>query len=80
MKIEPHGNPDYCKGFNDGLAAAAHPPKCTWSSDCEDCYSTQCGRHFMTNEGTVEDNGFSFCIYCGGEIEAIEVDDDDAKH
>lgn len=50
---------------------------CEWngqSCDTEGTYDTSCGGLFSITEGTVEENDFKYCPYCGGEIKAYEAD------
>jgi rRNA maturation endonuclease Nob1 len=49
--------------------------KCKWAQWTVVCgeetniWDTGCGKDFVLNEGTLEENKFKFCPYCGGEIE-----------
>ena len=54
--------------------------RCGWGLEDEDDYqgqdtdySTSCSRSFMFNEGSVEDNGFKFCPFCGKRIVTTEL-------
>ena len=45
---------------------------CIWGCDDEEepqVYSTECNNRFFLDEGTIEDNGFKYCPYCGWEID-----------
>jgi len=48
--------------------------KCKWTRHDigADGWSTDCGRDFMLNDGTPEDNGMRFCCYCGRPVEQVE--------
>ena len=46
-------------------------PTCCWTSPPDydnDGWETGCGNEIILNDGTPEDNKFSFCPYCGCEI------------
>ena len=51
--------------------------KCSWSPDGDGVYLTGCENCFEITEGTPQDNGFKFCVYCGKEIDASEWKDED---
>lgn len=43
--------------------------KCIWVEDKEDgFYMTACQGQFMFNDGSVTDNFFQYCPFCGKEI------------
>lgn len=43
--------------------------KCLWEyNDTDDFYETACGEGHMFNEGTISENKYKFCPYCGKEI------------
>ena len=44
---------------------------CIWTCEEEEepqVYRTECGDAFFLHDGTIEDEGFKYCPYCGGEI------------
>lgn len=42
---------------------------CNWKPEEDDIYKTECGNIFqLTNNDTSDENGFKFCLYCGGEL------------
>jgi len=43
--------------------------KCLWSHEEEDVYDTECDNTFILINGSLTENEFKFCPYCGGEIE-----------
>lgn len=42
--------------------------RCEWEADGEDCYRTNCRKHFEFSDGGAADNGFEFCPFCGCAI------------
>lgn len=47
-------------------------PTCLWSQEDDidsDFYGTSCGHYFSIIDGTPNDNGFKFCVFCGKPIE-----------
>ena len=44
---------------------------CVWSQDSEDSdiWLTGCGEAFTFNEGTPEENGVNYCVFCGHQVE-----------
>jgi hypothetical protein len=42
----------------------------------EEYWLTECGNDFQFITGGVEDNGFQFCPYCGGELMEAEKDEE----
>jgi len=50
--------------------------KCQWRQskdrDEDGIYSTSCGGMFYFDNGSLSDNEFKFCPYCGREIEEVE--------
>ena len=64
--------PDDCNDF-DKYEPVAEP--CIWGviedghMDERD-YATGCGKEFIVESGTPEDNEFRFCPYCGKPIKA----------
>jgi len=43
--------------------------QCTWTyDDLEDFWETACGEAFVISEGTLEENNFRFCPFCGKPI------------
>lgn len=49
---------------------------CTWQSDQDGVYSTECGHAFVFNDGTPEQNNQRFCGYCGGGLIVPAAPDD----
>lgn len=48
---------------------------CIWSETFDGQWSTGCGRLYeFTHEGPRE-NGAMFCLYCGGKLEPVSIDD-----
>lgn len=44
--------------------------KCLWKfDDLDGIYESACGKNFFFETGTVEENGFKFCPFCGRELE-----------
>ena len=43
---------------------------CAWNNYIENLcmYETSCGNSFYFSEGTVSDNDFKFCPFCGKQI------------
>ena len=43
---------------------------CEWRHEkSDDTYETECENIFsLMNDGTLEDNGYRFCPYCGDQI------------
>ena len=56
-------------------------PICLWSLDDiggDSCYDTECGRMFeISNDDTLEENGFKFCCFCGKPLEEIRTSEAD---
>lgn len=43
---------------------------CEWTGDVEGGeWSSECGKHFIFNDGDPLENNFLFCPYCGKRIE-----------
>ena len=38
---------------------------CIWMEDGDGGYSTSCGKAFIINDGTPEENGMNYCPFCG---------------
>ena len=43
-------------------------PVCKWTETGDGWYDTGCNNGFETTSGTVQDNKFRFCPFCGKEI------------
>lgn len=44
---------------------------CRWKFDIyHDYYETGCGHTFTFIDGSSQENGFKYCPYCGGKIDA----------
>ena len=44
---------------------------CTWKYECPyeiGYYDTECGTAYYFEEGTIEENDYRFCPYCGKRI------------
>jgi len=52
--------------------------KCVWEKDNSDplYYNTSCDQGFLFYDGTVQDNEFKYCPFCGRIIELKEPDND----
>ncbi len=44
---------------------------CVWSQDSEnsDIWLSGCGKVFVLNEGTPQENQVKYCVYCGKTVE-----------
>jgi len=43
---------------------------CEWAYDEDSgAHDTECGKAFMLNDGTLIENGFVFCPFCGQKIQ-----------
>ena len=49
--------------------------QCQWTDMGDDFggWETGCGEAFTFAADGIEENGFNFCPYCGGRIDALEV-------
>jgi hypothetical protein len=47
---------------------------CEWKVDDPEynTYKTGCGQYFSIIDGSLKDNGFKYCSYCGGQAKATE--------
>ncbi len=47
---------------------------CEWKVDDPEynTYKTGCGQYFNIIDGSLKDNGFKYCSYCGGLTKATE--------
>ena len=54
-------------------AQESNVESCEWTQDepGDDCYDTDCGYAFQINDGTLADNSFKFCPFCGKGIQEI---------
>lgn len=54
---------------------------CQWKPTiiCGDVFSTGCGRAFILNDGSLEENGFVFCPFCGRNIIEIKNEEGDQE-
>lgn len=52
---------------------------CNWKQEDSDCdtYGTDCGHYFSVTDGTPEENGFRFCVYCGRPLEQHLYEEDE---
>ena len=41
---------------------------CEWTPRAEDIWDTECRKFFTFSDGTLAENGFEFCPFCGGAI------------
>ena len=61
--------------FNDALTLAKEAdklvkPPCEWSYDEDTCsWDASCGGKQLFGEGDIKENHYTFCPYCGGQIE-----------
>jgi hypothetical protein len=64
-------HPSYAPAIRAVLAALAQRP-CEWTLDEADygCWSSGCGHAFEFTTDGPKENGFKFCPYCGGMLEA----------
>jgi hypothetical protein len=52
--------------------------KCKWTPWTTICgeennvWNTSCDNDFVLNDGTLKENNFKFCPYCGREIEELK--------
>ena len=42
--------------------------ECDWTENADGMLETTCGNAFQCEAGTPPDNGFKFCVYCGGRL------------
>jgi rRNA maturation endonuclease Nob1 len=54
---------------------------CAWTLELwDDAYTTACGKTFMVNDGTPEENDMHFCAFCGkplaSRVEAYSNDEE----
>ena len=42
---------------------------CLWTDINDGDYETSCGKDFILNSGTLEDNKIFYCCFCGKKIE-----------
>lgn len=54
-------------------------PTCEWHEDPDGVWSTGCGTAFEFLTGGPEENGFKFCPYCGAEIRAFKVEEEESE-
>lgn len=50
---------------------------CEWygqSGEIEGTYEANCQEAFVVIDGTVAENKFKYCPYCGGELDVYEAD------
>ena len=46
---------------------------CVWKPDQDGVFETSCGQAFAFTDGSPEENGARFCLYCGGSLrEAVQ--------
>ncbi len=67
-KNEPHKKFISNKNHLKNVVIVMEP--CKWIND-DEYYNTSCGNSFQFIEGTIEDNKFKHCPYCGLEIEGV---------
>jgi hypothetical protein len=54
--------------------------ECVWTRMPEEKYwDTGCGQGFYLIDGTLEENRFKFCAYCGGKIVDRVIQDEDGE-
>ena len=44
--------------------------RCDWT-DCSEYYETECKKSFYFSDGSLFDNGFKYCPYCGKLINEV---------
>ena len=47
--------------------------KCKWKIDEDGIYHAECDNDFIFDSGTIEENSFKYCPYCGKEIKESDV-------
>jgi hypothetical protein len=52
-------------------AAQAIPEICNWTQDSDGNYDTACKQAFTMIDGTPEQNGMTYCCYCGKRLSVI---------
>lgn len=52
---------------------------CYWVEDDEGIYQTSCQETFYFETGTVLENGFNYCPYCGCELQEGHPSEDKVK-
>jgi len=61
-------NVDKIEGATGSFATDKEQIICEWKCDDDGIYSTSCGNSFVTTEGTLAENSFKYCVYCGRHI------------
>jgi len=54
------------------VLSAVLSERCVWKQDERDSWETECGSSFYLTDGTLSDNGMSYCCFCGKRIEEKE--------
>lgn len=49
--------------------------RCEWKYDDDGYFETECGKAFCTESGTLAENSFKSCIYCGKPIKEIQTEE-----
>lgn len=49
---------------------------CTWSQDWQGNWETSCDNMYEFTTDGVEENGFHWCPFCGGQLITIAYDDE----
>lgn len=57
-------------------ATFAHAPgcqagECRWTEDSNGVFETACGEAFQCEADGPQENGFKFCVYCGGRLVTV---------
>lgn len=71
VPCRPYG---YCMSTarTDGQSVMyALPETCTWTQDADGIWYTSCGQAQEFTTGTLEENGYRFCPYCGNGIKEV---------
>ena len=50
---------------------------CEWTEDEDGYWDTGCGELFQFNDDGPAENRFKFCPYCGGELKAVPIREDE---
>jgi hypothetical protein len=54
----------------NSLLAKPETKSCTWTEDADGNWNTGCQEIHVFISGTPHENGYVYCPYCGGKIEA----------
>lgn len=58
--------------YSKGGTIMNQEDKCNWEIDDDGIYETGCANAFFCDSGTIVENDFVFCPYCGKPIKEIE--------